>query len=246
VTSRHLLRLHGEHEFALAPLDMPAPAAPDIRRSPAVKLFVDRAAAARPGFALTAGNEQSVAELCRRLDGLPLALELAAARLRLLEPDELLDRIGTRLDLLAGGAADLPERQRALRATLDWSYHLLTPTEWTLFARLSVFVGGATLVTAEAVCGDEQLTDVLEVMASLLEKSLLVHMTPATGPARFQMLHVVRSYAWEWLAARVRPNCSARAMRGGSSRPSGHPTAPLAATIGGTPWTSRSTTSGRC
>jgi predicted ATPase len=202
VTSRHVLRLRGEHEFTLAPLDVPSPTALDIRKSSAVKLFVERAAAARPDFALTAGNERSVAELCRRLDGLPLALELAAARLRLLEPDELLDRIGARLDLLAGGAADLPERHRALRATLDWSYNLLTPAEQTLFARLSVFVGGATLVAAEAVCADEELTDVLEVMASLLEKSLLIHMTPAAGPARFQMLHVVRAYAWERLAER--------------------------------------------
>jgi predicted ATPase len=202
VTSRHLLRLRGEHEFALVPLDVPPPATTDIKKSSAVKLFVDRAGAARPGFALTAGNEESVAELCRRLDGLPLALELAAARLRLLEPDELLDRIGSRLDLLAGGAADLPERQRALRATLDWSYNLLTLAEQTLFARLSVFVGGATLVAAEAVCGDEELTDVLDVMASLLEKSLLIHLTPAAGPARFQMLHVVRAYAWERLAER--------------------------------------------
>ncbi len=202
VTSRHVLHLRGEHEFTLAPLDVPPPAATDIMKASAVKLFVDRAAAARPGFALTAGNERPVAELCRRLDGLPLALELAAARLRLLDPGELLDRIGTRLDLLTSGAADLPERQRALRATLDWSYNLLTPAEQTLFARLSVFAGGATLVAAEAVCGDEELTDVLQVMASLLEKSLLVHMAPAAGPARFQMLHVVRAYAWERLADR--------------------------------------------
>jgi predicted ATPase len=200
VTSRHVLRVRGEHEFPLAPLDVPPPAATDIRKASAVKLFVDRAAAARPGFTLTAGNERPVAELCRRLDGLPLALELAAARLRLLEPGELLDRIGTRLDLLAGGAADLPERQRALRATLDWSYNLLTPAEQTLFARLSVFAGGATLLAAEAVCGGEELADVLEVMASLLEKSLLIHLAPAAGPARFQMLHVVRAYAWEHLA----------------------------------------------
>ena len=202
VTSRHVLRLRGEHEFSLAPLDVPPPAGMDIRKADAVKLFVDRAAAARPGFTLTAANERPVAELCRRLDGLPLALELAAARLRLLEPGELLDRIGTRLDLLAGGAADLPERQRALRATLDWSYNLLTPAEQTLFARLSVFAGGATLAAAEAVCGGDELTDVLEVMASLLEKSLLVHTAPAAGPARFQMLHVVRAYAWERLTER--------------------------------------------
>lgn len=202
VTSRHVLRLRGEHEFTLAPLAVPSATAPSIGRSSAVKLFVERAAAARPGFALTPENEQSIAELCRRLDGLPLAIELAAARLRLLEPEELLDRIGTRLDLLASGAADLPERQRALGATLDWSYNLLTPTEQTLFARLSVFVGGATIAAAEAVCGDEEVPDVLEVMASLLEKSLLVHMTPAAGPARLQMLHVVRAYAWERLAER--------------------------------------------
>jgi predicted ATPase len=201
VTSRQVLRLRGEHEFTLAPLDVPPPGATDIGRASAVKLFVDRAAATRPGFVLTAANEASVAELCRRLDGLPLALELAGARLRLLEPDELLARIGTRLDLLASGAADLPERQRALRATLDWSYNLLTRAEQTLFARLSVFAGGATLVAAEAVGGDEEVPDVLEVMASLLEKSLLVHIMPAAGPARFQMLHVVRAYAWERLAA---------------------------------------------
>ena len=202
VTSRHILRLRGEHEFTLAPLEVPAPAATGIKKASAVRLFVDRAAAARPGFTLTAENERPVAELCRRLDGLPLALELAAARVRLLEPDELLDRIGTRLDLLASGAADLPERQRALRATLDWSYNLLTPTEQTLFARLSVFAGGATLAAAEAVCGDDELTDVLEVMASLLDKSLLIHLAPAAGPTRFQMLHLMRAYAWEHLAER--------------------------------------------
>jgi predicted ATPase len=202
VTSRHVLRLRGEHEFPLTPLDVPPPRAMSIRKADAVKLFVDRAAAARPGFTLTAENERAVAELCRRLDGLPLALELAAARLRLLEPGELLDRIGTRLDLLAGGAADLPKRQRALRATLDWSYNLLNPAERALFTQLSVFAGGATLAAAEAVCGGDELTDVLEVMASLLEKSLLVHMAPAAGPARFQMLHVVRAYAWERLAER--------------------------------------------
>jgi tetratricopeptide (TPR) repeat protein len=197
-----VLRLRGEHEFPLAPLDVPSPVAGGIRKGDAVKLFVDRAAAARPGFALTADNERPVAELCRRLDGLPLALELAAACLRLLEPSELLDRIGTRLDLLAGGAADLPERQRALHATLDWSYHLLTPAEQALFARLSVFAGGATLAAAEAVCGGGEVTGVLEVMAALLEKSLLTHLAPAAGPARFQMLHVVRAYAWERLAER--------------------------------------------
>lgn len=201
VTSRHVLRVRGEHEFGLAPLAVPAPDATHVRKADAVRLFVDRAVAVRPDFDVTKRNEHVVAELCRRLDGLPLALELAAARLRLLEPEELLDRLGSRLDLLAGAAVDLPERQRALRATLDWSYNLLSPAEQTLFARLSVFAGGSTLAAAEPVCGDDELGDVVELMASLLEKSLLVHMTTAAGgPGRFQMLHVVRAYAWERLS----------------------------------------------
>lgn len=203
VTSRHLLRIRGEHEYPLAPLGVPSPTAPNIRKASAVKLFVDRAAAARPGFALTPRNEEAIAAICRRLDGLPLALELAAARVRVLEPDELLDRLGARLDLLGDGGPDLPEHQRTLRTALDWSYNLLTPEEQALFARLSVFPGGATLAAAEAVCGDERLTDVLEVMASLLEKSLVVHVIPARGQPRFEMLHVVRSFAWERLVDRA-------------------------------------------
>jgi predicted ATPase len=202
VTSRHVLRLRAEHEFALGPLEVPAPAARSIKCANAVKLFVDRAVAVNPHFTLTPENEDAVAELCRRLDGLPLAIELAAARLRLLQPDELLERLGSRLDLLASTTADLPDRQRALRATLDWSFDLLTPAEQTLFARLSVFTGGATLVAAESVCADDALPDVLDVMASLLEKSLLVQVPPTSGPGRFQMLHVVRAYAWEQLARR--------------------------------------------
>jgi predicted ATPase len=169
----------------------------------AVQLFVQRAQAARPGFALTSANAAVVAELCRRLDGLPLAIELAAARIRLLSPEAMLDRIERRLDLPASAGPDLPARQRTLRATLDWSYQLLTPSEQALFARLSVFAGGPTLEAIEAVCGDDDGMELLDGLSSLLEKSLLTSSAAeAVGPPRLRMLQTVRDYARERLGER--------------------------------------------
>src|SRR5262252_9117768 len=145
VTSRAVLRLSGEHEFAVPPLPVPpADAAPDpeqLRRYAAVSLFAERAHAADPGFELIAGNAAAVAEICCRLDGLPLAIELAAARVRLLPPQALLARLDDRMGLLTGGAVDLPERQRTLKTTLDWSVGLLPAGQQALFARLGVFAG---------------------------------------------------------------------------------------------------------
>ena len=158
VTSRVVLRLSGEHEFPVPPLPVPpAGSSPDpeeLQRYASVGLFVERARAAAPGFELTGGNAAAVAEICRRLDGLPLAIELAAARVRLLPPPALLGRLDHRFSLLTGGARDLPERQRTLKNTLDWSYGLLSASEQALFARLGVFAGPFTLPAAEAVGAD--------------------------------------------------------------------------------------------
>jgi predicted ATPase len=206
VTSRQVLRLQAEREYPVAPLDVPAEdtaAARVLAQVPAVQLFVQRAQAARPGFELTSENAAVVAELCRRLDGLPLAIELAAAWIRLLSPEALLERIERRLDLLASGGPDLPARQRTLRATLDWSHQLLAPSEQALFARLSVFAGGATLEAIEAVCRDEDGPDLLNGLSSLLDKSLLASSEgEAVGQPRLQMLQTVRDYARERLAER--------------------------------------------
>ena len=156
-TSRSPLAIRAEHTLPLAPLALPAPAVrctPDsLASSPAVILFVQRARAVDPGFALTPTNAEAVAEVCRRLDGLPLAIELAAARIRLLSPQALLARLSGRLGLLAGGPRDLPARQQTLRDAIAWSYDLLTPAEQRLFRLLTVFAGGASLSAIEAIAG---------------------------------------------------------------------------------------------
>ena len=210
VTSRTVLRLRGEHEFPVPPLPVP-PAGADrdaaaLRGYASVQLFAERARAAAPGFALTAGNAQAVAEICRRLDGLPLAIELAAARVRLLPPQALAARLGQRLDLLTGGAHDLPERQRTLRNTLEWSYGLLPAGEQALFARLGVFAGPFTLPAAEAICGDASDTGtesrhpgpVLDMLETLIDASLVRAEAPG-GQPRFAMLETIREYALERL-----------------------------------------------
>ena len=190
VTSRAVLRLHGEWEYPVRPLP----------EADAVELFTERAEDARAGAALHGADVEAVGELVRRLDGLPLAIELAASRTRLLPPAMLLRRLGNRLDLLTGGAADLPLRQQTLRGTIDWSYDLLEPQEQLLFARLSVFAGGWSLESAEAVCGDDRVPDVLGTLSTLLERSLVtVAEGNADGP-RFRMLEVMREYARERLA----------------------------------------------
>jgi predicted ATPase len=201
IGSRQVLRVRGEREFPLAPLPVPETKAPAelVRANAAVRLFADRARTAQPMFELTADNLESVAEICRRLDGLPLAVELAAARVRLLPVDLLLRRLETRLDLLSSGATDLPERQRTLWSAIDWSYNLLTADEQALFWHLAVFVDGWTLEAAEDVCAFAG-ADVLDTLVSLLEKSLLVVVSAAqSGEPRMRMLAPVREYAQQKL-----------------------------------------------
>ena len=156
VTSRAALHVYGEHEFPVPPLALPdsrsMPSVEVLSQYSAVALFVQRAVAAKPDFELTRENASAVTEICARLDGLPLAIELAAARIKVLSPSSMRTRLASRLQLLTGGARDLPQRQQTLRAAMDWSYDLLNPAEQKLFRRLSVFVGGCTLEGVEAVC----------------------------------------------------------------------------------------------
>lgn len=203
VTSREGLRLRGERVFAVSPLALPDPARlPDLetlRRLPCVALFEDRARRVQPDFRVTSENAAAVATICIRLDGLPLAVELAAARSRLFSPAALLEHLTSRLGLLNSGARDLPERHRTLRATLAWSYELLDEAEKGLFRRLSVFVGGASLEAVAAVCKDEPSLDTLESLDTLLGKSLLTRAEGRDGEARFTMLETLREYALERL-----------------------------------------------
>jgi predicted ATPase len=205
-TSRVALRVQGEHLFPVEPLALPDPTRPPTlaaaAHSPALALFVQRAQAVRPDFALDEENVAAVVDICQRLDGLPLALELAAPRLRLLSAQALLARLERRLSVLAGGARDLPARQQTLRATLDWSYELLTPDEQALFARLGVFVGGCTLEAAETVCNADGALDVLGEVASLVDKSLLRMEDQPVGEPRLALLETIHEYALEQLAAR--------------------------------------------
>ncbi|HUG65634.1 MAG TPA: BTAD domain-containing putative transcriptional regulator [Gaiellaceae bacterium] len=196
-TSREPLRIGAEREYRVPPLELPARSSLDlgtVARAEAVALFVARARAAQPEFELDQENVGAVVTICHALDGLPLALELAAARLKLLSPDALLQRLEDRLGVLAGGERDLPDRQRTLRATLDWSYRLLTPEERSLLARLAVFAGGWTLEAAEDVAGAD-----LETLGSLVEKSLVRSERGADGAPRFSMLETIREYALERL-----------------------------------------------
>ena len=205
-TSRASLRLRGERQFPLSPLSFTQGAS--VERSPAVRLFDERARAVWPGFELGATNGATVAEICKRLDGLPLAIELAAARVNLFSPKALLGRLELRLPLLSGGARDLPERQQTLRDTVAWSYDLLVPAEKALFRRLAVFAGGFTLEAVEVVCGQATPWDesVLETLASLVDKSLLVSRIDAAADPRaveprFAMLETIREYAAQRLGS---------------------------------------------
>lgn len=212
VTSRAPLRLIGEQQFPVSPLPLPAsPAAVDVlSRSPAVELFRQRALAVTGDFELTVSNADAVARICGRLDGLPLAIELAAARVKLFSPQMLLERLDRRLPLLGAGAHDLPERQQTLRDAVAWSYDLLGADEQTHFRRLAAFAGGFTLDAAETVCGPGEeeegvaAGDVLERLATLVDNSLLVSRTeaserPQDGEPRFMMLETIREYAAERL-----------------------------------------------
>ena len=210
VTSRAVLRLSGEHEFAVPPLPVPparaGPDAADLQGYASVQLFVERAHAADPGFELTAGNAGAVAEICRRLDGLPLAIELAAARVRLLPPQALASRLDERFSLLTGGARDLPQRQQTLRNTQDWSFELLSVGEQALLARLGVFAGSFSLPATEAIGASSPQEghtagqgQVMDTMGALVDSSLVRAQTGG-GQPRFSLLETIREYALERLA----------------------------------------------
>jgi predicted ATPase len=207
VTSRTALRLRAEQRCAVPPLPAPAreevPSVAAIAAAPAVRLFVERAQAIVPDFVLDASNAQAVGAICRQLDGIPLAIELAAARAGLLRPEALLRRLEHRLPLLTGGAADLPQRQQTLRTALAWSHDLLDPAAQLLFRRLAVFAGGWTLEAAEAVCGGGALAaeEVLERLGVLVDNSLVHQTAGASDEQRFGMLETVREFAHKELEA---------------------------------------------
>jgi len=206
VTSRAVLRVYGEQEFLVPPLQLPdpkhLPSLESLSQYGAVTLFIQRAVAVKPNFTVTNDNAAAVAEITARLDGLPLAIELAAARIKILPPQAMLARLGHRLSLLGSGGRDLPARQQTLRGAIAWSYDLLDAGSRRLMARLSVFVGPFTLEEAEAVCGPaaELESDVLEGLAGLLDHSL-VRRVDEGGEGRFMMLETIREFATERLDA---------------------------------------------
>ena len=206
VTSRTVMQLRGEHEFAVPPLKtldpLDLPALQHLVDNESIRLFVERAQAANPRFDLTEANAPAVAQICRRLDGLPLAIELAAARTKILPPQALLERLSSRFTVLTGGARDLPARQQTLLNTLEWSHSLLRKEEQILFARLGVFAGGFTLDVAEAVCNADGGLDVLECVTNLMNNSLLQQEEGLNGQPRFRMLETMRDYALEQLKKR--------------------------------------------
>jgi len=210
ITSRAPLHLRGEHELLVRPFAVPdadrLPTLDEGARNPAIALFLQRARAVRSDFSLTAANAATVAAICRRVDGLPLALELAAAWVKFLPPAALLARLEQPLPLLTGGARDLPERHQTLRGTVAWSYDLLSHREKALFRRLAVFVGGCTVAAVESMCraGDGMGEALLGWLASLLDKNLLVQLQTTSGEEdepRFGMLETVRDFGLECLAA---------------------------------------------
>lgn len=208
VTSRVVLRLSIEREMVVPPLSAPESGRvtfEELRLNDAVRLFTERAAAASPGFVLTAENAEKIGGICTRLQGLPLAIELAAARVRILSPSGILSRLDDRLKFLTGGPRDLPARQRTMQGAVDWSYELLTDAEKKLFRMLSVFAGGFRLDAAEALCAsatDERSRDcdsALDLVSSLVDQSLLLKRRQMNGEFRFYMLDVVRDYALDSL-----------------------------------------------
>jgi predicted ATPase/transcriptional regulator with XRE-family HTH domain len=215
VTSREVLHLYGEHEYPVLPLELPTfwnvPALEECRRIPAVQLFVSRARAVQRDFTLTEDNAPEIALICCHMDGLPLALELAAARIKTFTPAALLARMADRFRLLTRGPRDLPERQQTLQNAIAWSYYLLDTAEQQLFRHLAVFVGGFTVAAAEAICNCEQdphLT-MLDRLGALLDKSLLRLRNSALGEPRFEMLETIRDYA----EARLQDDGEAQLLR---------------------------------
>src|SRR5438128_3263821 len=215
VTSRVVLHLYGEHEFSVPPLDVPDPSimlkSAELSHYGAIQLFVERAQAVVPDFALTTENGAFIAQICARVDGLPLALELAAARIKVLPPALLLERLSrARLALLTGGARNMPSRQQTLRNTIAWSYDLLSSVEQIWFLRLGVFTGGWPLEAAEAMMpalaadlGDALVPDsLLDILEQLVDNSLLIRLPVSDRQARFTMLETLREYALEQLGVR--------------------------------------------
>lgn len=201
VTSREALAVGGERVLRVQPLSVPDadrhPSITGLSGYEAVRLFVDRGATALPGFALTEENQEAVAGICRSLEGLPLSIELAAARLRAISPEQILERFSDRFALLTGGTRNAPTRQRTLRFCIDWSYELCTAAEQLVWMRLSIFAGSFELDAAEAICGyDMEPTDLLDVVTSLLDKSILSH-EEAGRTVRFRMLEILRKYGQE-------------------------------------------------
>jgi predicted ATPase/class 3 adenylate cyclase len=206
VTSREGLRVSGEHEYFVPPLPLPnltqLPSVESLAQYAAVELFLQRARSVKPDFRITPDTAPVVAEICYRLDGLPLAIELAAARIKLLPPRAMLTRLGNRLEFLTGGARELPARQQTLRNAIAWSYDLLDENEQKLFRQLSVFVGGCTLDAIEAVSGDPQAyLPLLDQFGSLLDKSLLREVEGMSDEPRFVMLELLREFGLEQLKA---------------------------------------------
>jgi predicted ATPase len=203
VTTRECLRIYGEQEFPVAPLE----------QNSAIQLFAQRAIAVRPNFRINPENSAAIREICSRLDGLPLAIELAAARTKLLSPVSILQRLESRLQLLTGGPLDLPERQQTLRNTIDWSHDLLNEAEQKLLRRFSVFVGGSTLEGAEAVCDTSRDLgiDLLDGLSSLVDKNLVQRMDSLDSEARFVMLETLREYAFERLVSSGEERATRRA-----------------------------------
>lgn len=206
VTSRKVLHLSGEYEYQVPPLALPDPArlpgTDALRQFSALALFIERAQAVRPGFVLTEENAGAVAAICMQLDGLPLAIELAAARIKLFSPQAMLARLDSRLDLLRGCARDLHPRHQTLRQTIAWSYDLLTAHEQRFFRRLAVFAGGCTLESASRVCAvtADPLSEALDVVAALVDQSLLRQQEGLDGEPRFVMLETIREFGLECLA----------------------------------------------
>ena len=241
VTSREALHIRGEHLFPVPPLSLPTAAdatdsAHGIGRFEAIQLFVERARAVRPEFRLTDDNAAAVAEICRRLDGLPLAIELATARINLFSPEALRDRLTSRLGTLDRGARDLPARQQTLRATIDWSYQLLDPAEQRLFELLSVFTG-VRVDPLEAIAADvgEGGADPLEALASLLDKSLIRPSDAGDDIAGFVMLETIREFATERLADRADNEAAARLAHATYFTEFGQSTLADASGVGGEP-----------